>query len=254
MTDTDVPTPTLVPLIVELQHATQTVFLTATTSTDERAGQFTGSMLVHSGLLGASLLEHSNPITWGQEVRLIYQDSLPEENVTTRVHMPAPDFVDPTPPEGQVLSTAENCPLVQLLKVDDPNGFQVEMVPSRFWSDHDWHGVGVHDVLLRQQPCLVTLAGAWECKAQGTSDYPAGHGLMPGASLQNITSSIEVEQIFGGLCPEQREVSTRCGALRHGIQTAVFSWTARPQDQGRVWTQCLTSRQVDGAVQVCVCV
>ena len=248
LTDTDLATPTLVPLQVQVQDSVQTIVLQATTSTDQRAGQFTGSMLVYSEALKEPLLQAHAQVKWGRDVLFTYEDSLPEESVTARVRMPAPDFVDPTPLEGQVLRTAESCPLLQLIKAHDPSGFHVEIVATRFWSMHDWHGVAVHESYLREQPCGLTEGGAWECKHQGTYEFPSGHGLMPGASLENVTSILEVQQEARGLCPSHMALSSSCGAMRHGIQTAVLSWTATSQDKGRVWTQCFISRQVDGAV------
>ena len=248
LTDTDLATPSIVPLQIVLQNSSETISLVAATSTDQRAGQFTGSLLVYSELLAESLPQTNVRVKWGEKLQLKYKDSLPDEVVTVPVRMPAPDFIEPTPTEGQVLSTAESCPLLQLIKVDDPNGFQVELWPTRFWSDHDWHGAPLHNPRDRPQPCALTLAGAWECKRGGSYDYPAGDGLMPGAYLENLTSTLEEEQQVGGQCPTDRASSGPCGVVRHGVQTGVFSWTATSQDKGRVWTQCFGSRQVNGAV------
>jgi len=250
LTDTDLATPSIVPLQIILQETTETIFLVAATSTDQRAGQFTGALLVYSEILPASLPESSARVKWGEELQMKYHDSLPDEIVMVQVRMPAPQFVEPTPTEGQVLSTAESCPLLQLIKVDDPNGYQVEMWPTRHWSDHDWHGVRAHNPPPqdRQHPCALTQAGAWECKKGGTYDYPAGDGLMPGASLENLTSTLEEEQQVGGQCPDDRSLSRPCGTVLHGVQTGVFSWTATTQDKGRVWTQCFRARHVNGAV------
>ena len=248
LTDTDAPTDSSVPLTVQGQNISETIELVATTSTDQRPGQFTGSLLVYSEQQAMPLPQTSAQIKWGQELSLTYHDALPDESVTVSVRMPAPDFVDPTPLEGQVLSTAENCPLLQLIKVDDPSGFEIEMVPTRYWSEHDWNGLPRHDPQARERPCGTSPAGVWTCKQQGTPAYPAGEGLLPGASLENLTSTLEVEEQEGGLCPANRELSNPCGAKRHGIQTGVLSWTSTPQDIGRVWTQCFISRQQHGAV------
>jgi hypothetical protein len=48
--------------------------------------------------------------------------------IQVSVQMPAPVFTGPTPLEGEVLRTAQFCPLLQLLKVSDANGFRVEML------------------------------------------------------------------------------------------------------------------------------
>jgi hypothetical protein len=248
LTDTDLATPSIVPLQIFLQESTETILLVAATSTDQRAGQFTGELLVYSEILPASLPKSGARVKWGEELQMRYHDFLPDEIVTVQVRMPAPQFVEPTPTEGQVLSTAENCPLLQLIKVDDPNGYQVEMWPTRYWSDHDWHSVRAHNPQDRLQPCALTQTGAWECKKGGTHDYPAGDGFMPGASLENLTSTLEEELQAGGRCPYDRSLSRPCGSVLHGVQTGVFSWTATTQDKGRVWTQCFRSRQVNGAV------
>jgi len=53
---------------------------------------------------------------------------LADERVQVSVQMPAPVFAAPTPLEGEVLRTAQYCPLLQLLKVSDANGFRMEML------------------------------------------------------------------------------------------------------------------------------
>jgi len=249
VTDTDIPSGTLVPLevcnLVDSENIT--VFLQEAVSTDHRSGQFTGVMQVYPQAPDAPLAHPAALVRWGQELHLMYRDALPAETVITVVHMPSPDFVEPTPVEGRVLSTAQTCPLLQLLKVVDSSGFQVEMVATRYWSEGDWHGLPAHDPQAHELPCSAE-SGAWECQRQGSHAYPAGHGLMPGASLQDVMSTVEEQQQEGGECPQNREVATACGVVRHGVQTAVFSWTASYEDTGRVWTQCFLSRHVGGAV------
>jgi len=249
VTDTDIPSGTLVPLevgnLVESENVI--VFLQEAVSTDHRGGQYTGVMQVYPEAPDTPLAPPAALVRWGQELHLRYQDSLPAETVMTVVRMPSPDFAEPTPVEGHVLSTAQNCPLLQLLKVEDTSGFQVEMVATRFWSGSDWHGLPAHDPQAHELPCS-TASGAWVCQKQGSHAYPAGHGLMPGASLEDVVSTVEEQQQEGGKCPQNREVATACGVERRGVQTAVLSWTASNDDTGRVWTQCFLSRHVGGAV------
>lgn len=248
VTDLDRDAAMHVPTVqAQLQDATTTISLTELSSPDQANGRFTGSIFVYSQHLPTQL-GLSSLLQWGETLSLTYQDSRPAESVSASFAMPAPMFVDPTPSEGSVLATAEACALVHLLKVQDTSGFQVEMVPTRFWSDHDWHGVPEHKPAQRDRPCKTSPEGVWGCQAQGSYRYPAGHGLMPGASLEHVVSSTEEQQLPGGACDPDQVLSTACGSRVVGVQTAAFSWTATAHDKGRVWTQCLVPREPHGAM------
>ena len=135
------------------------------------------------------------------------------------------------------------------LKVSDANGFDVEMEATRFWrysiyllywykstntdaegagSTHDMHGLAVHDAQLLENPCGPGVGGAWVCKTQGSADYPAGHGLMPGVALLNITSTLEEDEQQGGVCPPDRALAKECGAARRGTRFTCFTSTTVP--------------------------
>ena len=79
LTDTDLATPSIVPLQIFLQESTETILLVAATSTDQRAGQFTGELLVYSEILPASLPKSGARVKWGEELQMRYHDFLPVE-------------------------------------------------------------------------------------------------------------------------------------------------------------------------------
>ena len=70
LTDTDLATPSIVPLQIVLQNSSETISLVAATSTDQRAGQFTGSLLVYSELLAESLPQTNVRVKWGEKLQL----------------------------------------------------------------------------------------------------------------------------------------------------------------------------------------
>jgi len=82
LTDLDLPTPTVVPLTVELNNyseaggGAQTILLRAASSTDHPSGQFTGSMWVYSKTLAAPLLQPHLQVQFAQQLLFTYFQSM----------------------------------------------------------------------------------------------------------------------------------------------------------------------------------
>jgi hypothetical protein len=74
LTDIDLTTPTVVPLLVELNTyseaggGAQTIMLTAASSTDQPSGQFTGSMWVYSKTLATPLPHPHLKVEFAQQL------------------------------------------------------------------------------------------------------------------------------------------------------------------------------------------